>query len=117
MESEGREAYPGIASFITFIAWNVGGWFGGYKAVGVIGFVASLLSDGFELLPRIGIQSLIIFIGFYYSYKYISKEIKRTRSAENRGILTDDDIFKISTEYFQYNKGHRGLEIRGGNTN
>ena len=95
MESEGREAYPGIASFITFIVWNVGGWFGGYKAVGVIGFVASLLSDGFELLPRIGIQSLIIFIGFYYSYKYISKEIKRTRSAENSGILTDDDIFKI----------------------
>ena len=29
MESEGREAYPGIASFITFIVWNVGGWFGG----------------------------------------------------------------------------------------
>src|SRR5210317_1858407 len=95
MESQGREAYPGIASILTFIIWNVAGWFGGYKAVGAIGFAASLLSDGFELLPRIGLQALIISVGFFYSYKYIAKEIKRTRSAENRGILTDDDIFKI----------------------
>ena len=95
MEKKGKEAYPGLASFLTFITWNVGGWFGGYKAIGILGFIASLISDGFELLPRIGLQALIISVATYYSYKYISKEIKRTRSAENKGILTDDDIFRI----------------------
>lgn len=49
----------------------------------------------FDLFPRIGLQLLFIAIASFYAYKYISKEIRRTRSAENRGILTDDDIFRI----------------------
>ena len=45
MEKKGKEAYPGLASFLTFITWNAGGWFGGYKAIGILGFIASLISS------------------------------------------------------------------------
>ena len=95
LEREGVDTKPGLFSMGAFISWNIIGWFGGYKAVGALGLIASYIAMFFDLLPRIGLQVLFISLASYYAYKYISKEIKRTRSAENRGILTDDDIFKI----------------------
>ena len=95
LEREGVETRPGLFAVGAFIFWNVAGWFGGYKAVGVIGFIASYVSMVFDLLPRIGLQLTFIIAASFYAYRYIAREIKRTRSAENRGILTDDDIFRI----------------------
>ena len=95
LEREGVDTKPGLYSVLAFFLWNIVGWYGGYKAIGIIGFVASYISKFFDFLPRIGLQATFIAIAAFYAYKYISKEIKRTRSAENKGILTDDDIFKI----------------------
>lgn len=95
LEREGVDTKPGLYSMIAFFVWNIAGWFGAYKAVGLIGLIASFVSMFFASLPKIGLQLLIIAIGAYFAYNYISKEIKRTNSAENRGILTDDDIFRI----------------------
>jgi len=95
LEKEGVETYPGRFAFIAFIIWNIAGWFGGYKLIGLIGLIASYISKAFDLLPRIGLQALFISIASYYVIKFISGEIKRTRSEENRGILTDEDIYKI----------------------
>ncbi len=95
LEREGVDTRPGLFSAGAFISWNVIGWLGGYKAIGIFGLIASYIAMLFDLFPRIGLQLLFIAIASFYAYKYISKEIRRTRSAENRGILTDDDIFRI----------------------
>ena len=95
LEREGVDTRPGLFAFGAFITWNIVGWFGGYKAIGTIGFIASYISMFFDLLPKIGLQLSFIVVASYYAFRYISREIKRTRSAENRGILTDDDVFRI----------------------
>ena len=67
----------------------IGGWgysaYRAYKAVGAIGFIASYISMLFDLLPRIGLQLTFIIAASFYAYRYIAREIKRTRSAENDG--------------------------------
>ena len=95
LEKEGKDSHPALYSVLFFVIWNVTGWFGGYKLIGVIGFIASLISKLLDVFPRIGIQALFILVGSYYAIRFILSEIKRTRSAENRGVLTDDDIFRI----------------------
>jgi len=95
LEKYGREAYPIIYSLIFLIISNILGWAGAYKLVGIFGYAASIVGNLFDVFPRIGIQVLFISVGSFYAVRYISSEVKRTRSAENRGVLTDDDIFKL----------------------
>jgi len=43
LEKEGVETYPGRFALLAFLIWNISGWFGGYKLVGIIGLIASYI--------------------------------------------------------------------------
>ena len=53
LEREGRETRPFLWSVGIFFGLLVAGWYGGYRVMGVIGFLAGFISTGVDLLPAI----------------------------------------------------------------
>jgi len=95
LERDGRETRPFLWSIGIFIFLLVLGWFGGYRVIGVIGFLSGYISTGVDLLPAIFYQilfsSIAVFIGFRSTKKFIDSK----KSEEAQGIFSDDDYFKI----------------------
>ena len=95
LERDGRETRPFLWSIGIFIVLLVLGWFGGYRVIGVIGFLSGYISTGVDLLPAIFYQilfsSIAVFIGFRSTKKFIDSK----KSEEAQGIFSDDDYFKI----------------------
>ena len=95
LEREGRETRPFLWSIGIFIGLLIAGWYGGYRIMGVIGFLAKYISTGVDLLPAIFYQilfsSIAVFIGFRSTKKFIDSK----KSEEAQGIYSDDDYFKI----------------------
>jgi len=95
LEREGRETRPFLWSIGIFIGLLIAGWYGGYRVMGVIGFLAKYISTGVDLLPAIFYQilfsSIAVFIGFRSTKKFIDSK----KSEEAQGIYSDDDYFKI----------------------
>ena len=95
LEREGRETRPFLWSVGIFFGLLVVGWFGGYRVVGIIGFLAGYISTGVDILPAIFYQilfsSIAVFIGFRSTKKFIDSK----KSEEAQGIYSDDDYFKI----------------------
>ena len=95
LEREGRDTRPFLWSIGIFIGLLIAGWYGGYRVMGVIGFLAKYISTGVDLLPAIFYQilfsSIAVFIGFRSTKKFIDSK----KSEEAQGIYSDDDYFKI----------------------
>ena len=95
LERDGRETRPFLWSIGIFVVLLVLGWFGGYRVIGVIGFLSGYISTGVDLLPAIFYQilfsSIAVFIGFRSTKKFIDSK----KSEEAQGIFSDDDYFKI----------------------
>ena len=96
LEEEGKEPYPFIWSLTVLGALLLIGWSGGYKAMGVIGIVSTLLSQLFEAVPAIAYQSLFALVSLFYGYKYIRRQISKSNTGELGGILSDEDYFRMA---------------------
>ena len=95
LEREGRETRPFLWSIGIFFALLVIGWFGGYRVVGIIGFLAAYISTGIDLLPAIFYQILFSSFAVFIGYRSTKKFIDSKKSEEAQGIFIDDDYFKI----------------------
>ena len=95
LEKEGRETRPFLWSIIIFLGLLIIGWFGGYRVVGVIGFLAGYISTGVDLLPAIFYQILFSAFAIFIGYRVTKKFIDSKKSEEAQGIYSDDDYFKI----------------------
>ena len=95
LEREGRETRPFLWSFGIFFGLLVAGWYGGYRVMGVIGFLAGYISTGVDLLPAIFYQILFSSIAVFIGYRSTKKFIDSKKSEEAQGIYSDDDYFKI----------------------
>ena len=95
LEREGRETRPFLWSIGIFFALLVVGWFGGYRVVGIIGFLAAYISTGVDLLPAIFYQILFSSFAVFIGYRSTKKFIDSKKSEEAQGIFIDDDYFKI----------------------
>jgi His/Glu/Gln/Arg/opine family amino acid ABC transporter permease subunit len=95
LEREGRETRPFLWSVGIFFGLLVAGWYGGYRVMGVIGFLAGYISTGVDLLPAIFYQILFSSIAVFIGYRSTKKFIDSKKSEEAQGIYNDDDYFKI----------------------
>ena len=95
LEREGRETRPFLWSIGIFIGLLIAGWYGGYRVMGVIGFLAKYISTGVDLLPAIFYQILFSSIAVIIGYRSTKKFIDSKKSEEAQGIYSDDDYFKI----------------------
>ena len=95
LEREGRETRPFLWSIGIFIGLLIAGWYGGYRVMGVIGFLAKYISTGVDLLPAIFYQTLFSSIAVFIGFRYTKKFIDSKKSEEAQGIYSDDDYFKI----------------------
>ena len=95
LEKEGRETRPFLWSITIFLGLLIIGWFGGYRVVGVIGFLAGYISTGVDLLPAIFYQILFSAFAIFIGYRVTKKFIDSKKSEEAQGIYSDDDYFKI----------------------
>ncbi|MFL2647449.1 MAG: ABC transporter permease subunit [Candidatus Actinomarinales bacterium] len=95
LEREGRDTKPFLWSVGTLITLLVIGWYGGFRAAGVVGFLAGYISMGLEAVPAIVYQMLISGTAIYIGFKATKKFIDSKKSEEAQGIYSDDDYFKI----------------------
>ncbi len=95
LEKEGRETRPFLWSIGIFTALLILGWYGGYRVVGIIGFLAGYISTGADLLPPIFYQLLFSSIALFIGFRSTKKFIDSKKSEEAQGIYSDDDYFKI----------------------
>ena len=95
LEREGRETRPFLWSVGIFFGLLVVGWYGGYRVMGVIGFLAAYISTGADLLPAIFYQTLFSLIAVFIGFRSTKKFIDSKKSEEAQGIYSDDDYFKI----------------------
>ena len=95
LEREGRETRPFLWSIGIFFGLLVAGWYGGYRVMGVIGFLAGYISTGADLLPAIFYQILFSSIAAFIGFRSTKKFIDSKKSEEAQGIFSDDDYFKI----------------------
>tara|TARA_X000000950_G_scaffold61688_1_gene75179 strand:- start:2520 stop:4319 length:1800 start_codon:yes stop_codon:yes gene_type:complete len=95
LEREGRETRPFLWSVGIFFGLLVVGWYGGYRVMGVIGFLATYISTGADLLPAIFYQTLFSLIAVFIGFRSTKKFIDSKKSEEAQGIYSDDDYFKI----------------------
>ena len=95
LENEGRETRPFLWSIGIFLGLLIVGWSGGYRVVGVIGFLAGYISTGVDLLPAIFYQILFSALAIFIGYRATKKFIDSKKSEEAQGIYSDDDYFKI----------------------
>ena len=95
LEREGRETRPFLWSIGIFFGLLVAGWYGGYRVMGVIGFLAGYISTGTDLLPAIFYQILFSSIAAFIGFRSTKKFIDSKKSEEAQGIYSDDDYFKI----------------------
>jgi len=96
LEREGKDTHPFIWSLTVLGALLLVGWSGGYKAMGVIGIVSTLLSQLFEAVPAIAYQTLFAACFLLYGYRYIRKQISKSNTGELGGILSDEDYFRMA---------------------
>ncbi len=95
LEREGRDTKPFLWSVGTLITLLVIGWYGGFRAAGVVGFLAGYISMGLEAVPAIVYQILISGTAVYIGFRATKKFIDSKKSEEAQGIYSDDDYFKI----------------------
>ena len=95
LEREGRDTKPFLWSIGILVALLVLGWYGGFRAAGVVGFLAAYISIGLELVPAIVYQVLISSVAIYIGFKTTKRFIDSKKSEEAQGIYSDDDYFKI----------------------
>ena len=95
LEREGRETRPFLWSVGIFFGLLIVGWYGGYRVVGIIGFLAGYISTGVDILPAIFYQVLFSSIAVFFGYRSIKKFTDSKKSEEAQGIYSDDDYFKI----------------------
>ena len=95
LEREGRETRPFLWSITSLVTLFVVGWYGGFRAVGIIGFIAGYISTGLELVPAIFYQALISGVTILIGYRVTKKFIDSKKSEEAQGVFIDDDYFKI----------------------
>ena len=95
LEREGRDTKPFLWSIGILVALLVLGWYGGFRAAGVVGFLAAYISIGLELVPAIVYQVLISSVAIYIGFKSTKRFIDSKKSEEAQGIYSDDDYFKI----------------------
>ena len=95
LEKEGRDTNPFLWSFLTFLVLTFGNWTGGYKLMGIIGLISGYISAMFDSIPSIAYQVLFSVIAVFFAFRYIRKQIRNTDTGEIRGILSDDDYFRI----------------------
>ncbi|MFL2694084.1 MAG: ABC transporter permease subunit [Candidatus Actinomarina sp.] len=95
LEREGRDTKPFLWSIGILVTLLVLGWYGGFRAAGVVGFLAAYISIGLELVPAIVYQVLISSVAIYIGFKSTKRFIDSKKSEEAQGIYSDDDYFKI----------------------
>ena len=95
LEKEGRDTKPFLWSIGILVALLVVGWYGGFRAAGVVGFLAGYISLGLEFVPAIVYQALISAIAIYIGFRSTKTFIDSKKSEEAQGIYSDDDYFKI----------------------
>ena len=95
LEEQGRETKPFLWSVSAFVILFAVGWYGGYRIVGIIGFVSGFISQGLEVLPGIFYQVLLSAAAGYLSFISVRRQIKSKRSGELQGKYSDDDYFKM----------------------
>ena len=95
LEREGRETRPFLWSITSLVTLFIVGWYGGFRAVGIIGFIAGYISTGLELVPAIFYQALISGVTILIGYRVTKKFIDSKKSEEAQGVFIDDDYFKI----------------------
>ena len=95
LEEQGRETKPFLWSMVTLVTLFIVGWLGGYRIVGIIGFIAGFISQGLDLVPGIFYQILLSLIAGYISFTSVRKQINSKRSGELQGKYSDDDYFKM----------------------
>ncbi len=95
LEREGRDTKPFLWSLGTLGVLLIIGWFGGFRAAGVVGFLAAYISLGLEVVPAIVYQVLISGVAVFVGFRATKKFIDSKKSEEAQGIYSDDDYFKI----------------------
>ena len=95
LEREGRETRPFLWSITSLVTLFIVGWYGGFRAVGIIGLIAGYISTGLELVPAIFYQALISGVTIFIGYRVTKKFIDSKKSEEAQGVYIDDDYFKI----------------------
>ena len=95
LEREGRDTKPFLWSLGALGVLLIIGWFGGFRAAGVVGFLAAYISLGLEAVPAIVYQVLISGVAVFVGFRVTKKFIDSKKSEEAQGIYSDDDYFKI----------------------
>ena len=95
LEREGRDTKPFLWSLGILGVLLIIGWFGGFRAAGVVGFLAAYISLGLEAVPAIVYQVLISGVAVFVGFRVTKKFIDSKKSEEAQGIYSDDDYFKI----------------------
>ena len=95
LEKEGRDTKPFLWSLGILGSLLVIGWYGGFRAAGVFGFLAGYISLGLESVPAIVYQGLVSGVAIYIGFKVTKAFIDSKKSEEAQGIYSDDDYFKI----------------------
>ena len=95
LEKEGRDTKPFLWSLGILGSLLVIGWYGGFRAAGLVGFLAGYISLGLESVPAIFYQGLVSGVAIYIGFKVTKKFIDSKKSEEAQGIYSDDDYFKI----------------------
>ena len=95
LEKEGRDTKPFLWSLGILGSLLVIGWYGGFRAAGVVGFLAGYISLGLESVPPIFYQGLVSGVAIYIGFKVTKAFIDSKKSEEAQGIYSDDDYFKI----------------------
>ena len=95
LEREGRDTKPFLWSLGILGVLLIIGWFGGFRAAGVVGFLAAYISLGLEVVPAIVYQVLISGVAVFVGFRVTKKFIDSKKSEEAQGIYSDDDYFKI----------------------
>ncbi len=95
LEKEGRDTKPFLWSIGALVVLLTIGWYGGFRAAGVVGFLAGYVSIGLEAVPAIVYQVLISGVAVFIGFRVTKKFIDSKKSEEAQGIYSDDDYFKI----------------------
>ena len=95
LEKEGRDTKPFLWSIGALVVLLIIGWYGGFRAAGVVGFLAGYVSIGLEAVPAIVYQVLISGVAVFIGFRVTKKFIDSKKSEEAQGIYSDDDYFKI----------------------
>jgi len=95
LEKEGRDTKPFLWSIGALVVLLTIGWYGGFRAAGVVGFLAGYISIGLEAVPAIVYQALISGVAVFIGFRVTKKFIDSKKSEEAQGIYSDDDYFKI----------------------